>query len=298
MLADYVELLALNGRPVRRATVADFVADNDWNFELIQPADADQHAYDEVDGLPEQLDAAHEAAAVVFQQIYERRDPLPGHYPFEITDDVVSLAQDVAVEASGYVAVLALTIGHAFNVTLLHPADQMFESLVTRVLQERGLSSAGLAAHRRNSGSFEVALRQACQEVGLKAAPNAVSRRIQAHDEGVDVLGHIGWDSNLRPGTWAFIGQATVGRSDSWDRKIMEPRPEPWKMRLGTWVLPVPFLAVPHHVERRMMEKLTTDSQAVVLDRLRLAKYKSGNDTREQEVIRAVLREEVEPLAG
>ena len=297
LLADYVELLALSGRPVRMATVADFLADNDWNMELIQSAHTED-THEELNALPEQLDAAHEDAGIVFRQIYERRDLLRDRYPFEIVDDIVSLGRNVAVEASTYVAVLALTIGHAFDVTLLHSPNEMFEDLVTRALQDRGFSSTGLAAHRRTCGSFEAALRNACDEVGLAAAPNAAPRLIRAHDEGVDVLGHIGWDNDLRPGTWAFIGQATVGKSDTWDEKIREPKPEPWKMRLGTWVPPAAFLAVPHHVERRMMERLTTDSQAVVLDRLRLARYKSTNDTREQEVIRTVLQEEVEPLAG
>ncbi len=47
-----------------------------------------------------------------------------------------------------------------------------------------------------------------------------------------------------------------------------------------------------------MMEKLTVDGDAVVLDRLRLVRFKEGVDGDEHEVIRAVAGEEVEPLVG
>ena len=102
------------------------------------------------------------------------------------------------------------------------------------------------------------ALRIACQQVGLKAAPDAAPRRVWAHDEGVDVLCHLGWEEDLRPGTWGFIGQGTVGRSDSWSTKIKEPSPREWKIFIGTRVPPSAFLAVPHHVERPTMAWLTS----------------------------------------
>ena len=82
----------------------------------------------------------------------------------------------------------------------MHRPEEMFERIVTQVLQSRGLSSTGLAAHRRERGSFAEALRFACQEVGLKPA-DAAPRRKRAHDEGVDILCHFGWEEDLRPGT-------------------------------------------------------------------------------------------------
>ena len=47
-----------------------------------------------------------------------------------------------------------------------------------------------------------------------------------------------------------------------------------------------------------MMEKLVCDNGAVVLDRLRLVGFKDEIGAEEQEVIRAVAREEVAPLTG
>lgn len=297
LLADYVELLALKGHPVRRATLADFLADNGWNLELIRLPQSD-HRDGEFRDLSEQLDEAHDVASVVFRQMDERRDVLAERYPFEITDDAIALDCRVDLETSPYAAVLALTIAHAFSVNSIDRPHETFERIVLAVLQARGLAAAGVAVRRREGGTFEEALRIACNEVGLKADPDAAPRRVRAHDEGVDILCHFGWEEDLRPGTWGFIGQVTVARSDSWAAKINEPSPEQWKLFTGTLVPPSPFLAVPHHVERPTMEFLTLKGRAVVLDRLRLVGFKEGVDAGEQNLIRAVIGEDVEPLAG
>ena len=297
LLADYVELLALKGHPVRLATLADFLADNDWNLELIQSSESER-----VDGessvLSEHLDQAHDVASVVFRQMDERRDVLADRYPFEITDDAIALDRGVDLEASPYAAVLALTIAHAFDLNSEHRPEEMFERTVLAVLQDRGLASAGVAVHRREGGTFQEALRTACHEVGLKADPDAAARRVRAHDEGVDTLCHFRWEEDLRPGAWAFIGQVTVARSDDWAAKINEPSPEQWKLFTGTLVPPSPFLAVPHHVERPTMEFLALKGRAIVLDRLRLVGFKEGVDAGERDLIQAVIGEDVEPLAG
>ena len=47
-----------------------------------------------------------------------------------------------------------------------------------------------------------------------------------------------------------------------------------------------------------MMEMLTQGGQAIVLDRLRLVKFKDEVSTEEREMVRAVSREGVEPLTG
>lgn len=297
LLADYVELLALKGQPVRLATLADFLADNGWNLELIQSPESG-HPDDELRDLSERQDQAHEDASVVFRQLYERRDVLAQRYPFTITDDAIVLDRSVDLEASVYTAVLALTIAHAFRVNSRHQPHEMFEQIVLAVLKARGLESAGVAVHRRAGNGFAAALQIACDEVGLRAAPDAAPRRVRAHDEGVDILCHFPWEEDLRPGAWGFIGQVTVARSDDWAAKINEPSPHRWRLFTGTRVPPSPFLAVPHHVERPTMEYLTSNSDAVVLDRLRLVGYKDGIEADERELIQAVIEEDVEPLAG
>ena len=298
LLADYVELLALKDQPVRRATVADFLADNAWNLELVLPAHGEAPLPEQHDALAERLDDADEAASIVFRQLDERRHILADSYPFQIAGDQVSISRDVDREASAYVAVLALTVAHAFDVPSAARPEVLFERTVTRVMHARGLSSVGFAAIRRQCGSFGEALQIACQEIGLRAAPDAAPRLARAHDEQVDVLCHIGWEEDLRPGTWGFIGQVTVGRSDSWRTKLGEPSPSRWRSFAGTGIPPSRFLAVPHHVERPTMELLTEDGRGVVLDRLRLVRFKPCNDDEERDIIQAVLGEEVEPLAG
>ena len=299
LLADYVELLALKGQPVRRATVVDFLSDNDaeWDLELIQAPRNDRSDEQAVD-LAKRIDVADERASIVFRQLDERRRVLADRYPFEIAGDQVSLGPGVDPKSNAYVAVLALTIAHAFRVESPSPPEVLFEEIVTNVLRARGLPTVGLAAVRRGAGSFEEALRIACERIELKAAPDAAARRRRAHDGGVDVLCHLGWEQDLRPGSWGFIGQVTVARSDSWEKKIKEPSPTPWARRIGTRVPPMPFLAVPHHVEGQMMEMLTDSGQAIVLDRLRLVRFKREIKANELEIVRAVVKEDIEPLAG
>ena len=300
LLADYVELLALKGEPVRRATLADFLADSGWrldHFKLIQSPESD-HPDGESGVLSEQLDEADEMASIIFRQVDERRDVLADRYPFEVTDEGVTLSSHIELDTNAYAVVLALTIAHAFQVNSMYRPAELFERTVVKVLRARGLLSAGLAMHRRKGRSFEAALRETCQQVGLKAAPDAAPRRAWAHDEGVDVLCHLGWEEDLRPGTWGFIGQVTVGRSDSWSTKIKEPSPSEWKIFIGTRVPPSPFLAIPHHVERRTMDWLTSKCDAIVLDRLRLVRFKDEVEADEREIVRTVIGEDIESIAG
>ena len=46
------------------------------------------------------------------------------------------------------------------------------------------------------------------------------------------------------------------------------------------------------------MERLTTQGDAIVLDRLRLVRFKDEIEADEREIIRAVVGAEVEPFAG
>lgn len=298
LLADYVELLALKGRPVQRASVADFLADNDWDFGLIVPADGHPHLAARPGVLAERLDEADETASIVYRQLDERSDVLGDRYPFTIDNERISLGPGVDPKASAYIAILALTVAHAFKVPSSCRPEVQFEQTVTDVLCKRGLAAVGFAAVRRESGSFENALAIACDRLGLVDAIGAAARLKRAHDEKVDVLGHIGWEDDLRLGTWGFIGQVTVGRSDSWERKIAEPSRDRWKQFTSMGVSPSRFLAVPHHVERSMLEILTGDDKGIVLDRLRLVKFKTCIFDSEREIIEAVLGEDVEPLTG
>ena len=83
LLADYIEVLALKGQPVKHTTVADFLADNGWKLQhlnLIQSPENDEPD-EESTILADQLDEAQEAASIAFRQIEERRDVLEGRIP-------------------------------------------------------------------------------------------------------------------------------------------------------------------------------------------------------------------------
>ena len=296
LIADYVELTALK-QTVKRGIVAEFLADTGWDLELIVPSE-DSSADQSTTALNEQIDNAQFMASVVFEHMDERSRILGNRYPYALADDLVTLKDGTDLESSPYLAMLSLTIAHAFNVTVGQRPVELFEQVVTRVLADRGLLSAGVAAARRDGACFETALCMVCENVGLKAKPNAVPRLAMAHDEGVDVLCHFNWEDDIRNNAWVFIGQVTVGRSDSWLRKIREPSPAAWAQLVGINNRPVPFLAVPHHVEQRMMDRLSTNGEGVVLDRLRLVKFKEENDCAEREIVRAVAQECVESLMG
>ena len=299
LLADYTELLALKGITAKWSDVADFLADNEWNLELIQGTVEENGAPQRSLSLSEMRDDAGAAASIVFDQVAERHDALGDRYPFDISEYGISLTGGVNLEESAYVALLALTIAHAFDLQSTTDLAPRFERAVTRVMEYQGLRSVGLAEIRRGGLPFNDVLRQACDAVGLRANPGGAPTLTHAHDEKVDVLCHFAWEDDvLRPGAWAFVGQATVGQSDSWFRKIKEPSPLAWMRRIGSRVAPLPFLAVPHHVEQPTMEKLTVDGNAIVLDRLRLARFKTEVDGEERATILAVTEEDVEPLVG
>ncbi|MXY52092.1 MAG: hypothetical protein F4Y86_06140 [Gammaproteobacteria bacterium] len=297
-MADYVELLALKGKLVQRASVADFLADNDWDFDLILSPEAASLSTMNQKTLSQRIDGADELASVVYRQLEERQHVLRGRYPFILEDEHVKLDPAVDPKANAYVAVLAMTVAHAYGVPSGCAPARLFEQTVTDVLCERGIAAVGFAAVRRTHGSFEKALPIACDAVGLIGNVEGVPVLKWAHDEKVDVLGHVGWEDGLRFGSWGFLGQVTVGRSDSWETKIKEPNRDHWKQFTGTGVSPARFLAVPHHVERQMLERLTGDDTGIVLDRLRLVRYKAGVSENEERVVEAVLGEYVEPLSG
>ena len=265
-------------------------------MELIQPSVDESSRRPE--SLSERLDEARTVASLVFDLLTERRLVLSSLYPYEVDEHMISRRCEVDIESSRYLAMLSLTVAHAFKVHLSSRPHEMFEQIVARVLRNRGLLSVGFAAIRRKHGAFDRALYAACEQVCLRAAPNAAARATYAHDRGVDILCHLSWEAEVRENSWVFIGQATVARSDEWGEKMNQPSLGAWKRFVGVFNHPMRFLAVPHHVDRPMMEMLATDGDGVVLDRLRLVKFKDANDCSEREMIRAIAHARVEPLGG
>ncbi len=287
-LADYVELLALKERPISEAQLSDLIEENDWSIEesisragVIAPAAADDDPGEEADRI--------------FTLIREREDLLGALYPFEIRRSRVCLRAGFAINTSAYIALLAITMVHAYAIDCLAVPYRVFEDTVAGVAASRGLLTANVGAVAMHAASFEAALDQVAGMVGLKAFFGAAPTYTYAQDEKVDTLCHLTW-GDTRPGAWTMVGQATCAKSEAWNQKICEPRPPTWAKLLGVSLFPQAFLAVPHHVGRPMLEKLVSDHVRLVLDRPRLAKYKNGVSADETIIIEALLAVEVEGI--
>jgi hypothetical protein len=288
-LADFAELYAWTAGPLSEAALADLINDNGWvrrMHDLVRlPDDPREDEAVEMDeeategGVEEEPWSA--AAGSVFDLLRERADTLSDSYPFSVSD-VLERRNGVGPYRDLYLALLALTLSHAYGVSCddLDP-KQVFEDTVEATLSSRGLLATNVGRHGRGRGYFDEAVIDAGTEIGLRPTPTEGTRRVYANDEKVDAVAHLSWDDD-RNACWTFIGQATCAASDEWPKKLGEPGPEAWRKYLGITVLPRPFLAVPHHVEQPMFEYLVGQDGRMVLDRLRLCRRADLLATEEQ----------------
>jgi len=274
-LADYLELLALARTPLRRAELADYLAEERWvvrSRELFHDLDPEEDSpgEDQQDGGAGPL-PADVAAADVFELLQFRADQLQEHYPFELVGNQLCLREPLEDNQKPYLSLLAITVAHHYSVeTSLHP-ERVFESLVASVMRTRGLTSVDTGEVGRGTGDFRALVRNVAERLELIAAPDAASSRAAANEEGVDTVSHLSW-GDVRPGHWVFIGQATCAQSNEWARKVLEPKPPQWGPLLSCVVKPLAYLAVPHHVESAHLLYISNSSERLVLDRLRLAR--------------------------
>ena len=301
-LADHLELLALLGHGLSRSALADLVADRSWIARLDElfeggsvtsrgdfeePADQDGEATGEQPGAAQ--------ASRVFDVLDERSDLLGDIYPFMVADDL-TMKDDVDPLESPYVALLAITLAHAHDLETEHDPKRVLEDVVAAALATRGLEAINVGAVSRGGHDFRETVRRSGSAVGLQPTPTAAVTHTFANEEGVDTLAHLSW-GDQRTGAWVFVGQATCSRSDRWSAKMGEPKPDSWKLLLNCGVLPLPFLAVPHHVEPPHWAKLVQDHGKLVLDRIRLARHRDEVTPPEAAIIEAVLNVGVEELA-
>lgn len=285
-IADYVELLSLKGQRIATANLADMIDDNDWDLEEpIRRAGAQ-----EPDNANE---SPGEAADRVFVHLKERMDLLEDGYPFELHHGRLRPKAGLLIETSPYVALLCITLAHAYKVESPHIPYQVFEETVADVVGARGLLTADVGNIGRRAGSFDDTLERAATTVRLRGSRAAAPTYEHAQDERIDTLCHLTW-GDIRPGAWTLIGQVTCATSEQWDKKMQEPPAPTWAKLLGVGLRPLVFLAVPHHVGTPMLEKLVSDREHLVLDRPRLARFKAGVSQPESDIVAAVLACEVE----
>jgi hypothetical protein len=291
-VADWVERVVAGGRAISEATLADYISDNDWTFsdqwdlgDFLKVPETD----DDDEGAREnEVDRSRMDARKVFSLFEERATILAEKYPFDIVDRHLQLREGVDLFSDVYVAVWALTLAHAYDLVDNPKPTQVFEEMIPPCLKGPRLLVENFGALRRSKGSFSAALETVGGLIRLPVSPSGAVRSTRAQDENADLLAHFWW-GDQRSGHWGFVGQATCGKSDTWDSKIMETSAPAWKGWLGTIVPPLAFLAVPHHVEPSHLIRLVSGRERLVIDRLRLVRFKTDCSEAEKEIIRKVL---------
>lgn len=274
-LADYLEILALDGQSLRNAELADFLKDRDWvvrSRELFQDGSADDEPTEDDEDGGVAASPSEIAAGDVFEVLSLRADALGERYPFDIDDSQVSVRPELTDNHLPYLALLAVTVAHHQELETDLVPERVFEECVAQVMATRGLLTIDTGAAGRGVGGFAHLVRGVGNAIGLIAAPSDALYRTHAKEEGVDTVSHLSWGDH-RAGHWVFIGQATCAKSNEWAQKIQEPRSEQWGDLLTCVVPPVAYLAVPHHVEDEQMANLSRNHGRLVLDRLRLSRH-------------------------
>jgi hypothetical protein len=290
-IADFVEVACLAGLAPSEDELRDRLKDSETSlpaekYVLFGEADPATEEEEEQDGDANERYA--DSARRIFELLRERSRILGDRYPFELAASRLRLRAQHSGDS--YLGLLAMTIAHAHGIRTAGDPKRIFEETVARVLNVRGWKAANLARQtkaQRGAATFEAALAAVCATCDLTADVAGVILSRAANDEGVDTVAHHSWGDD-RAGRWTLIGQATLEKSDGWRKKLREPSPNLYRDLFREHVLPLPFLAVPHHVEPLHLEKLVQDSGSVVLDRLRLARFDSDLSAPEREILDTV----------
>lgn len=229
-----------------------------------------------------------EWAEQAFASIAERVDVLADRYPFIISRGALCYAGEPDPRAEPYIALLALTMVHAWKVPCSVDPKEVLEQTVAETLAVRHLYVAGMGTGDRAGTSFVENLRVGGQAVGLEPSADPRPRATAAQDAGVDTLASLAF-ADRRPGQWTFIGQVTCESSAGWLRKLRQPEPETWRGYLQEGLAPQAFLAVPHHVDYQAWDELTTTRAGLLIDRLRICLHKSATTTHEQTLVDSLL---------
>jgi hypothetical protein len=282
-LADYLEILALFGKVCTKGQLADLVADR-WNLRrralILAPGD----------------EAAEDVVDAAWSCLQERTELLDVLYPFTVSDTRVTLKPDFPIRESSYVALLSITVAHAYRIDSGYNVEQVFEEIVALGLEDLGLTVGRFGEiTRSNRMDFPTSLQALGRDFAIPVDHQAASRRGAANDSGLDVFGILEWGDG-RHGRWIFLGQVTCGGSDSWPGKLAEVKVPRWKKFLRELTEPIAFLAVPHHVDKRSYWEVVEGDSKALVDRARLAKRLRTTGPEERGIIDAVLASEFETL--
>lgn len=302
-LADLLELEALQAicqRSISKYDLADFIQDSGfvvslkslWSIpqeDLFSPVEEDDLNLTEA--MPE--------ADRVFSLINERSIILGESYPFIVENDCVRLKSAIPESVHfPYLELLDLTLSHAYSSETYdgrNPRDK-FEEVCLVAFKALGYQVAGLM-RQEGASNFEQRLSAAANQLGtVSLASDGVITRARQQDAGVDLLAIHDFPGDLRAGRHMWIGQATCGKSDSWDKKRSEPKPKKWGLMTRSTLHPVRALMVPQHADPNYLKELAEGEDSPVFDRLRLCcqAEEEVSDGKITKVVGGFLRFEIE----
>lgn len=280
-LADFLELEAISGRRPSESHLADYIEDAEWTVL------SDERFFEPSLGVaPPRSYGSVEVAKQVLSTIAARLDMLgEDRYPFRIERGrVIYVGNDDRL--SPYLALLAITVAHAYSIEVPTSPEEILPRTVSGVLAELGLRAVCFSDLREDY-PFVDAISLAGEALLLDATPEEGLRSVNVNDAGGDVVAAVGWGDH-RPGAWAFVGQVTCGKSESWRKKAFEPSRTSWELFLNTRIRPLRFLAVPHHAEPQHFQWLVQETEGIILDRVRLGMFKETVTEEERACCEAV----------
>ena len=303
-LCDYLELLALQGKSIGSSELADMIRDAGWTTllnDLIVDNSTEEPDGQEETGLSESLDKAHIASGDVLATLHERKDILGEYYPFYMDKSHKLMKRDNLNLCATYLTYLTITVCHIIfqrsPETIPHKPFDVFEMSLAKALNSFGIPTARIADHKEMGQDFPETFSGACNDVGLTASFSSAPYRRRAVDEGIDTISNL-WPRDIRSGGIQLIGQATCASSAEWRTKLSEPPVGLVQQWLGRGISPIPFLSVPHHIQKDTLSYLVNrDGRRDVVDRIRLSLIQRELLPEEQDLIDVLLAMEVEYIA-
>ncbi|GGO72164.1 hypothetical protein [Nocardioides deserti] len=292
-IADWLELAALKGRRVTRAQLEDLFHDYGWTTKKPQQFITVEDDFDEEDsngssGADYYSDVPELWSESIHSILLERADALGDAWPFTLRGNWEIVASR-RPQPTPYLLLLALAVAHSRGLRTSEEPTALVEGTVARALSNKGWLVTSMGTSDRNGDSFQENLANVGDALGLPVQDPAFPAKRYAKDAGVDTLTFVGWPDKRLAGQWLSVGQVTIAKSERWQIKLLEPRPDHWAAYFLQNVHPVRFLAVPHHVERPHVNYLVGASTGVLVDRLRLCQDLTHINESERQFLTEVL---------
>lgn len=295
--ADFIELQALSGGPVRWGDFDDYLDNAGATVnELIQLPE--ESNYDDGEDGQDDRSLGRTSAVrprgieLVKSVLAERADVLGHRYPFVLAEEWIEAGPEVS--ESPYGGILALCQLHVAKVDGELNPELAFEVSVHASLEAFGLVAAHVGTGA--GGGFRGSVEAAAATLDFAANPSGVARSRAAKDDGIDHVAKVDFHDK-RPGQWVLIGQTTCARSGDWKKKANEPSRDAWSTYLSFKPRPHRFLAVPHHVDQAPLAYLVGHvDDGFVFDRLRLCAVRTEQTAEEKIAFQQLIRLGVEPL--